>query len=340
MKQTKKLTAVAVIIISTLSCSVLNKVRTTEEYVMVTVAEEASSNYQQITKEERGIVSPFQGLTMVDGISMYYWNSSTMIDVSPDGNHIAYIKERNGNNDVYLQSTKTGGAQTPRTRSGNVHSMRFSPDGEYIVYSDGASPSDRDLFMVRTEGGSAVRSVVQSSDLDLQPCFSVDGKKIFFVRNINSNNTLWSVELENSNQIQYGEGHAPYMMPNGRELLVSRTNKTTKKGEVWLIDLNKGVETLLVSDPEVTFSSATASPDGKKIACVGYSKKTSNRGRNLDVYILNIDGSGLNQITFHPGADMSPVWDETGNYIYFLSQRGNKHKAFNVWKVKVDDAIL
>jgi TolB protein len=57
------------------------------------------------------------------------------------------------------------------------------------------------------------------------------------------------------------------------------------------------------------------SPDGTKLAFV------SNRAGNPDIFVINRDGSGLRQLTTHPGADQCPTWSPNGDLIAFTSDR-------------------
>ena len=60
--------------------------------------------------------------------------------------------------------------------------------------------------------------------------------------------------------------------------------------------------TLLVDDPSET-AGFTWSPDGSRIVFV------STREGNTDLYMVNIDGTGLIRLTDHPAVDGSPSWE-------------------------------
>lgn len=62
----------------------------------------------------------------------------------------------------------------------------------------------------------------------------------------------------------------------------------------------------------------TWSPDGTRIAFLA-----GSRG-NEDIYVINADGSNLQQVTFFPGMENQPVWSPVGNQIAFsLEQQGD-----------------
>ena len=57
------------------------------------------------------------------------------------------------------------------------------------------------------------------------------------------------------------------------------------------------------------------SPDGRYVAF------NSNRDDNNDVYVANVDGTGLRRLTNHPAIDTSPTWSPNSQQIAFTSDR-------------------
>ncbi len=72
------------------------------------------------------------------------------------------------------------------------------------------------------------------------------------------------------------------------------------------------------------FATPTFSPDGKKIA---FSGRTPNSD-NPEIYICNIDGSDLLNISQNPGIDVSPTFSPSGNQICFVSDRDGSPSLF------------
>ena len=77
-----------------------------------------------------------------------------------------------------------------------------------------------------------------------------------------------------------------------------------------------GVSTLADGD------SLTWSPDGSRIAFI------SERDGNLEIYVVNADGSGLTNLTNNPATDFVPRWSPNGSRIAFVSHRDGNSEIY------------
>ncbi len=81
-----------------------------------------------------------------------------------------------------------------------------------------------------------------------------------------------------------------------------------------------------ISDPQV-------SPDGKQIVFVlRTTDLEANKGRT-DLWLINVDGTGLRRLTAAPESDNNPRWSPDGRSIYFLATRSGSSQA---WKIALD----
>src|SRR6185295_9485612 len=72
------------------------------------------------------------------------------------------------------------------------------------------------------------------------------------------------------------------------------------------------------------------SPRGDRVAfVVRTTDLEANRGRT-DLWMVNIDGSGLTRLTTDPAADTNPRWAPDGTSLYFLSTRSGSSQ---VWRL-------
>ena len=94
---------------------------------------------------------------------------------------------------------------------------------------------------------------------------------------------------------------------------------TGKGGEVWRVTDDGGSE-----------GWPTWSPDGKRIAF------QSDRSGNWDIWIANVDGTGLAQLTRHPAEDRYAAWSPDGKKIAFTSKRSGNE---DLWVLDVEAAL-
>lgn len=81
-----------------------------------------------------------------------------------------------------------------------------------------------------------------------------------------------------------------------------------------------------IGDPQV-------SPDGRRVVFVlRETDLEANRGRT-DLWLVNVDGTGLRRLTSHTASDSNPRWMPDGQSILFLSSRSDSSQ---VWRIRVD----
>lgn len=109
-----------------------------------------------------------------------------------------------------------------------------------------------------------------------------------------------------------------------------RTKRTRMGWSRSLIAL--AVPFLAVISPTPTSASAQAtnrkggswSPDGTQIAFA------SNRTGEFQIYRMNVDGTGLRQLTHGAGSNRWPKWSPDGRYLLFMSRRDGDWEVYRV----------
>ena len=117
---------------------------------------------------------------------------------SPDGSRIAFISDRDGNQELWVASAD--GAQPVRlTSSGGrtVGSPTWSPDGSQIAYDLSTKlehPSRSDVYMIGARGGTPIRLTSELTD-DHSPAWSRDGKAIYVSSTRGEEREIWRVPM-------------------------------------------------------------------------------------------------------------------------------------------------
>jgi Tol biopolymer transport system component len=77
---------------------------------------------------------------------------------------------------------------------------------------------------------------------------------------------------------------------------------------------------------ELAFSQPAWSPDGARLALVG--RVTEAGASNLDIWVMNADGTGAVRLTNDPAGDTSPAWSPDGSRIAFASSRDMQREIY------------
>lgn len=298
------------------------------DYSVTSVPEEAGLDFVQFTNESDYVcIAPVKRSKR--GIE---WMTNRILSASPNGNELAYLSLRNGLTNIFIKDIDKKGAARQRTNRANVIDFTYSPDGHEICFTENKRNSTQ-IFTTDAHNGYICRQITSESE-DYAPIYSSDMSIIFFTRLEALGMSIWGLDLERKFLASYTSGMNPYPSITENALYVARTN-SDKKGEIWKINFDTGIEECIISHPTTSFYSPTVSPDGRKLLLVGGSKIEDNKFVywNTDIYVCNIDGTDLRQITYHAADDMSPVWSADGKYIYFISQRGNSNGTANVWRI-------
>lgn len=305
------------------------------DYRDLTVPEESGVRFTQFSGEIDVLMSPY--IENKEGIIV--WETDSKLDVSPDGQNVAYIGFGNGKSNIYIKSLVGGRTTIQRTFKESIVNVAYSRDGKNLVYTD-KNDTDKNIYQIDAAQGAAVQQITSTNQIETSPIYSHDNKQIYFTKGEYSSTYstyryyIWSFDKTTSIVSQYCEGFSPCISSDGKTLYFTRNNKESGLGEIWSLSLATGQETQILADPERGFSTPKVSPNGQILLVTGSSLASPNRYENLDLYTIKTDGTNLTQLTFHPGHDLSGVWSPSGDDIYFLSQRGNEKGNYGIWSIK------
>ena len=298
------------------------------DYSVVSVPEESGTEFTRISTPNDYVCLPLVKRTS----NSIQWFSNRILGISKDGNNIAYLSQRNNTTNIFIKELGKQGGSVQRTNRNGVIDFSYSPDGKYICFSEQRGNVCQILQTDATTG--YVCRQITSASSDYTPVYTDDMETILFARQEGGSIGIWGHNIKNNFLSSYTSGMNPCPVPGENAFLCSRSN-STGQNEIWKINYATGVEECIVSNPNVSYTTPTISPDGKWILFVGGSLIVSGTIRyyNTDIYACRLDGSELVQLTYHAADDLSPVWSNDSKYIYFISQRGDAAGTANIWRM-------
>jgi Tol biopolymer transport system component len=231
-------------------------------------------------------------------------------DWSPDGSRIAFSSAREGSPHIYVIDADGSNLEQLTTGAGGYLSPRWSPDGQSIALSRSGT------IMVMNADGSDLRVVFNNQNEDVaEPCYgpgfpggwSPDSQLITYYSASATRQTgeVCVVDVDTGEiepvVVEPVAIHAEPVWSSDGRYLAYRSIRGGNS-DVYVFDLEKGVEYRLTDDPQVD-AEPEWSPDGEWIAFVSYREYP-----NSDIYIMRKDGSDVRRLTDDPAKDTYPVW--------------------------------
>jgi Tol biopolymer transport system component len=298
------------------------------DYSVISVKEESGIEFTKITTDNDYVCLPL----VKRNSSGVNWYTNRILDISADGNDIAYLSSRNNTTNIFIKDLSKQGSSVQRTKRQHVLDFSYSPDGKNICFSE-SSGKNNQIFQTNSKTGYICRQIT-GANKDYSPVYSSDMSQIFFARQELKSISIWSYNIENNFLSSLTDGMNPFPLEGTSSILCTRTN-SNGKNEIWKVDYNTGIEECIVSDPTKSFTSPQVSPDGNWILFVGSNGIPHNNSYfyNTDLFVCRLDGTELLQLTYHAADDLSPVWSKDGRFIYFISQRGSNTGTANIWRM-------
>lgn len=312
--------------------------RTRPDTSVIDVPEEGGVTFERITENSdcvnsQDLVNYQKGLFGVKDMSKIDWWINPRIAVSPDGKKIAYLNWKNRTSNIMVKDAQRGGASTQRTFRTNVTDFSWSPDGKTLCFTEFRS-GHFGVYLVDATQGTVVRQISTGTDNDFAGHITPDGNTILFHRGEGMGSySIWSYDRKSNLFSNYSRGMTPCIIPGDPNVIYCTRYTDKRESEIWRVNLKTGVEEIILSQPERSFTTPMLSPDKKWLLVTGTSLDEKGQNVNTDLFAVRTDGTQFTQLTYHPGHDLSGVWAPDGKSIFFVSQRGNAEGAYNVWKM-------
>jgi TolB protein len=207
-----------------------------------------------------------------------------------------YTANRDGSN---LQRLTTFGVYTAEGT--------LSPDGRTIVFTS-LKDGDLDIYTMSVDGTN-LRRLTDTPGYDGGPVYSPDGSKIVY----RAYHPTDSAEL------------ADY-----RALLAQHIVRPNKM-EIWIMNADGSDQHQITHLGGANFA-PSFTPDGRRIIfSSNYRNPRGPGARNFDLYLIDLDGSRLEQVTNDPEFDGFPMFSPDGKRLVWESGRNAPPGELNVF---------
>jgi Tol biopolymer transport system component len=235
---------------------------------------------------------------------------------SPERCRIAFVRfsgTGKGDDDIYEMSADGKTIHRLTTDPGRDTFPDWSPDSRQISFISDRDGS-RNLFVMDADGGNQ-RQLTDQQQLPRTARgyvqwqqWSPDGQEKAFTYNpgTEQGTSLYIIRPDGDGLRQLVDRAAePAWSPDGQKIYFF--SNRTGQVEIWVINRD-GTELKQVSSVYgIVFPdhSLRVSPDGRKLAFYGTGPEVTEYG--TEIYVINVDGSGLNNISHAKGQDESEV---------------------------------
>jgi len=213
-----------------------------------------------------------------------------------------------------------------------------------------------DIFVSNIDG-SGLKKITDNPQYDAEPVVSSDGKQIVFGSQREGDFDIYIMNSDGSNvrrltdRVGYDGG--PWISPDGSKIVWRAWYPETEEEfalwrncmendyvvpvplDLWVMDVD-GKNKMRIVRNGATNWSPSWHPDGKRIIFSSnmddWHEDIKRFGHNFEIYLVNIDGTGLERITHNSVFDSFPMFSPDGKKLVFASNRNpQKPRATDIF---------
>ena len=254
---------------------------------------------------------------------------------SPDGKTIAFVSDREGNPEIYVQNLD--GTALHRLTNHPAHDgfPTFAPDGTQIAFNSNREDENFEIYLMNTDGSGIRRLTNSPSDDETFPgCWSADGTQLLFISDRSGKDNVYMMDVEPTapREVLTEDGRDlrfPFYSPDGKKIVYQAHDADGQDGELLVLETDTGrIRSLLKAEGPVGLP--RFSPDGEWIVF------QNQIGGNSEICLMKADGGEVRTLTNNSARDTDPAWSPDGSRIVFSSNRDGNYALFQLYVMNAD----
>ena len=216
----------------------------------------------------------------------------------------------------------------------------FSPDGQTIAFASDVK-GNWDVYLVANQAHAVPKHLTMGPEDEFHPSWAPDGQRIVYSAwsAVLEEYHVWIHDLRTGQSSDLGAGLFPEFAPvAGQERIVLQRDRQrgSRWSSIWVVNTDGSQLTEIVASSDWAAINPSWNRRGDRIVFATVAKRPSKlgvEGRADDIWVVDLDGRNLMQVTYDDAADWDPFWGPDGR-IYFT---GDRQGHTNIWSLALND---
>jgi eukaryotic-like serine/threonine-protein kinase len=304
------------------------------EYIGLTFSRDGDHLYF-VRSETNGAARSLYRLPALGGVATKVLDDvHSPITLSPDGGRMAFVRNAGGRSALVTADIDGGGQRTLASRPApdGFKVPAWSPDGRVIVCSAGSRDRydfHNSVVAVRVEDGEQSPASPREWGWTGHVEWLADGSGLLLVASEQPEGVdqIWHVSYPDGSARRITSDSKRYrnisLTSDSRSLVAVLSEFSS---DIWVAPEADAARAHKITFGTGAYLDVCYTPDGRIVYA-------SQAGGGWDIWVMNADGGGQQQLTADAGVNAHPAVSPDGRRIVFASNRAG---TFNIWRMDID----